>query len=143
MGPAVREVLTALHRNEIVLILGDQSGPRESIFIPFFGRPSATHRGAAAFALRSGAAILALFLVREADGTYTGTFEEVDTGGLKGSREEQIVELTQRHAAVLERAIRAHPDHWLWMHKRWKHTPGYEAERAAAREAGNHAGAES
>ncbi len=143
MGPAVREVLAALHRNEIVLILGDQSGPRESIFIPFFGRPSATHRGAAAFALRSGAALLALFLVRDADGKYTGTFEEVDTGGLHGSREEQIVELTQRHAAVLERAIRAHPDHWLWMHKRWKHTPGYEAERAATRGTGDETGTES
>jgi KDO2-lipid IV(A) lauroyltransferase len=127
MGPAVREVLTALQRNEAVLILGDQSGPRESIFIPIFGRPSATHRGAAAIALRSGAAILALFLVRESDGTYTGKFEEVDTGSLSGSREEQIIQLTQRHAAILERAIRAHPDHWLWMHKRWKHTPGYEA----------------
>ncbi len=127
MGPAVREVLAALRRNEAVLILGDQSGPRESIFVPFFGRPSATHRGAAAFALRSGAAILALFLVRQTDGTYRGAFEEVDTGGLQGSREEQVAELTKRHTAVLERAIRRNPDHWLWMHKRWKHTPYYES----------------
>jgi len=127
MGPAVREVLAALRRNEAVLILGDQSGPKESIFIPFFGRPSATHRGAAAFALRSGAAILALFLVRRTDGTYRGAFEEVDTSGLHGSREEQVVELTTRNTAVLEQAIRRNPDHWLWMHKRWKHTPYYEA----------------
>ncbi len=127
MGPAVREVLAALQRNEVVLILGDQSGPKESIFIPFFGRPSATHRGAAAFALRTGAAMLALFLVRQTDGTYRGVFEEIDTHALEGSREDQVVELTFRHAAVLERAIRRHPDHWLWMHKRWKHTPYYEA----------------
>ena len=127
MGPAVREVLAALQRNEVVLILGDQSGPKESIFIPFFGRPSATHRGAAAFALRTGAAMLALFLVRQTDGTYRGAFEEIDTSALGGSREDQVVELTVRHAAALERAIRQHPDHWLWMHKRWKHTPYYEA----------------
>jgi Kdo2-lipid IVA lauroyltransferase/acyltransferase len=127
MGPAVREVLVALQRNEVVLILGDQSGPKESIFVPFFDRPSATHRGAAAFALRTGAAMLALFLVRQTDGTYRGAFEEIDTSVHEGSREDQVVELTIRHAAVLERAIRRHPDHWLWMHKRWKHTPYYEA----------------
>jgi Kdo2-lipid IVA lauroyltransferase/acyltransferase len=127
MGPATREVLAALQRNEAVLILGDQSGPRESIFIPFFGIPSATHRGAAAFAMRTGAALVALFLVRRPDGTYEGTYQEVDTSALTGSRDEQITELTRRHAAVLELAIRKHPDHWLWMHKRWKHTPFYEA----------------
>lgn len=136
MGPAVREALSALQRNEAVLILGDQSGPKESIFIPFFGRPSATHRGAAAFALRTGAAILALFLIRQTDGTYSGTFEEVETGSPEGSREEQVVEVTRRHAAVLERAIRLHPDHWLWMHKRWKHTSYYEALQHAGREQG-------
>lgn len=127
MGPAVREVLTALQRNEAVLILGDQSGPKESVFIPFFGRPSATHRGAAAFALRTGAALIMLLIVRQADGTYRATYEEIDTGSLTGSREEQITGLTKRHTAVLEKAIRRHPDHWLWMHKRWKHTPYFEA----------------
>jgi len=127
MGPATREVLSALQRNEAVLILGDQSGPKESIFIPFFGIPSATHRGAAAFALRTGAAIITLFLVRQADGTYRSTCQEIDAGSLTGTREEQITELTKRHTTELERAIREHPDHWLWMHKRWKHTPFYEA----------------
>jgi Kdo2-lipid IVA lauroyltransferase/acyltransferase len=126
MGPAVREVLSALQKNEIVLILGDQSGPRESVFIPFFGRPSATHRGAAAFALRTGAAVLLLLLVRQGDGRYIGTFQEVDTSGLNGSRDDQVTALTIRHAALLEQEIRRHPDHWLWMHKRWKHTPYYE-----------------
>jgi Kdo2-lipid IVA lauroyltransferase/acyltransferase len=126
MGPAVREVLSALQKNEIVLVLGDQSGPKESIFIPFFGRPSATHRGAAAFALRTGAAMVMLLLVRQEDGTYCGKFEEVDTGSLTGSREDQVTELTKRHTALLEQGIRRHPDHWLWMHKRWKHTPYFE-----------------
>ncbi len=137
MGPSVREVLRGLQNGNIVLILGDQSGPRESVFIPFFGRPSATHRGAAAFALRAGAPIIMVFLLRRADGMHEAVFERVNTGGLSGDREDQIVELTKRHMATLERYIRMRPDHWLWMHKRWKHTPGYEHEQnAGAREAG-------
>jgi len=131
MGPSVREVLKGLQSGKVVLILGDQSGPRESVFIPFFGRPSATHRGAAAFALRSGAPIVMVFLMRRDDGTHDAIFERVPTDGLSGEREAQIVELTKRHTAVLERYIRMRPDHWLWMHKRWKHTPGYEQHHVA------------
>ena len=127
MGPSVREVLRALAQGKVIIILGDQSGPRESVFIPFFGRPSATHRGAAAFSLRAGAPIVMVLLMRRADGMYDAVFERVDGQGLHGDREAQIVELTARHTAVLERHIRSRPDHWLWMHKRWKHTPGYEA----------------
>ena len=47
--------------------------------------------------------------------------------GSRASSEENIVELTRRHTAILERYIRNYPDHWLWMHKRWKHTEFYES----------------
>jgi len=135
MGPSVREVLKGLQEGKVVLILGDQSGPRESVFIPFFGRPSATHRGAAAFALRSGAPIIVTVLLRRDDGTYDAVFEPVDSAGLTGDREAQIVELTKRHTAVVERCIRMRPDHWLWMHKRWKHTPEYEQKQQVEQDA--------
>jgi len=67
------------------------------------------------------------FVIREMDGTYRTVFESVDRSGLSGSSEENIVELTKRHTAILERYIRRYPDHWLWMHRRWKHTAYYEA----------------
>jgi heptosyltransferase-2 len=123
MHQSVREVLRLLREGRIVGMLGDQSGPRESVFIDFFGRPAATHRGAAAFSLKSGAPIVMFYFLRQADGTYRALFEEVDRSGLDASSEENIVELTRRHTALLERTIRRHPDHWLWMHKRWKHSP--------------------
>jgi KDO2-lipid IV(A) lauroyltransferase len=136
MGPSVREVLHGLQQGKVIIILGDQSGPRESIFIPFFGRPSATHRGAAAFCLRSGAPLLIVFLIRATDGVYDAVFERVPTDGLQGDREQKIVELTMRHTALLERYIRMHPDHWLWMHRRWKHTQEHGAHEASGVVAG-------
>jgi KDO2-lipid IV(A) lauroyltransferase len=60
--------------------------------------------------------------VREPDGTYTLQLEELSREGLRGSVDNQIQELTERHTALLEKFVRMHPDHWLWMHKRWKHT---------------------
>jgi KDO2-lipid IV(A) lauroyltransferase len=134
MHHSVREVLRLLREGRIVGMLGDQSGPKESVFIDFFGRPAATHRGAAAFSLKSGAPIVMFFFVRQPDGTYRAVYEEVDRTGLDGSPEENIIELTRRHTAVLERYIRRYPDHWLWMHKRWKHAPPSGPRRETAAE---------
>ena len=127
MGPSVREVIRTLKEGKIVLMLGDQSGPRESAIIDFFGRPTATRRGPAVFCLKTGAPIAMVFMVRQPDGTYVATFETVDMTGLNCYSEENVVELTRRHTAILETYIRRHPDHWLWMHKRWKHTAYFES----------------
>jgi len=130
MAHAVREVLRGLKEKRIVLLLGDQSGSRESLFIPFFGHWAATHRGAAAFALKSGSPIVMYFMLRGPDGRSEIVCEEVDYADITAFTEEHVLELTRRHTAVLERYIRSYPDHWLWMHKRWKHTAYYEARLA-------------
>lgn len=128
MGSAVREVVYALHSGGYVCMLGDQSGPKEAVFIDFFGRPAATHRGAAAFSLRTGAPLILTLVERCPDGTYDLRFEDIDRTGLDKYTEENVVELTRRHTAALERYIRLRPDQWLWMHKRWKHTGYYESQ---------------
>jgi Kdo2-lipid IVA lauroyltransferase/acyltransferase len=127
MGPSVREVLKTLQEKGVLFVLGDQSGPKESLFIDFFGRPAATHKGTAAFSLRTGAPIIFVALLRQKDGTHKAVFEEVDRSGLDSYSEENVAELTRRHTAVLERHIRQFPDHWLWMHKRWKHTEYFQS----------------
>jgi KDO2-lipid IV(A) lauroyltransferase len=38
-------------------------------------------------------------------------------------REEAIRAHTAALTAVIERAIRQHPDQWLWLHRRWKVQP--------------------
>ncbi|MBI1806750.1 MAG: lysophospholipid acyltransferase family protein, partial [Ignavibacteria bacterium] len=105
-----------------VAIAPDQSGPMEGVFIEFFGRRVATHQGPAAFALRSGAPMQIGFIIRRSDGTYEVILEDIRTADLHGNTEANILELTRRHTAILERYIRRYPDHWLWMHRRWKHT---------------------
>lgn len=131
MGVSSRRVLTALAEKKIVLLLGDQSGPKEATFVNFLGRPAATHRGVAAFAVKTGCPIVMGLLVRQNDGTYVTTFQEVKRDNMETmSQEEAVVELTQRHVAILEEWIRRYPDHWLWMHKRWKHTEFFERQHA-------------
>ena len=125
MERALRESLRALSNNEIVALIADQSGPESGVYVNFFGRPASTHQGPAIFQLRSGAPMVMGILIREGLEKFRIELEEIETTNLSGTDEEKIAELTQRHVSVLEKYIRLHPEHWLWMHKRWKHTETY------------------
>jgi KDO2-lipid IV(A) lauroyltransferase len=130
MGMSIREILRTLQQGGAIAIAPDQSGPQEGPFVEFFGRMVATHQGPAAFVLRSGAPLLYGFIIRQKDRTYEVVYEKVETADLTSGTPENIVELTQRHTLLLEKYIRMYPDHWLWMHRRWKHT--LESARRAA-----------
>jgi Kdo2-lipid IVA lauroyltransferase/acyltransferase len=82
---SVRETLRVLRDNGVVAIIADQSGPKDSIYVPFFGRSVATFGGPALFALRTGASIIMILSIRREDGTYEAVFEEVLQDGLNGS----------------------------------------------------------
>jgi len=123
MGISVREIIRTLGNNGIVAIAPDQSGDKEGgLYLEFFGRKTSTHQGPAAFALRTGAPILIGFMIRQHDGTYEVVLEQIETNNYNGYSEDAVLDLTRRHLSVLEKYIRNQPDHWMWMHRRWKHT---------------------
>jgi len=122
LGMSVRETIKILNGGGIVAMAPDQSGPMEGVYVNFFGRRVASHQGPAALALRTGATMLIGFMIRQPDWTYEAILEEVPMVDLNGYSEDHVQELTQRHTAILEKFIRQYPDHWLWMHRRWKHT---------------------
>ena len=55
---------------------------------------------------------------------HGGMIEPAQTG----DRQSDIVETTARFTAEVEKLIRAYPDQWLWIHKRWKTRPPGERE---------------
>lgn len=123
LGMAIRGVLKALHENSFVAMLGDQDAHDEGIFVDFLGRLSSTAPGPAVFALKTRAPIIFGSAVRGPDGHHTMYLEKIDHSDLSGFTEQNIRILTQRHTAALEASIRRWPDHWFWMHKRWKTQP--------------------
>ena len=136
MGISVREIIRTLNEGGMVGIAPDQSGAMEGVYVDFFGRTVASHQGPAVFALRTNTPLQMGFMIRKADFTYEVVFEKIQTDDLKEYNDENVLELTRRHTALLERYIRLYPDHWLWMHRRWKHTlESVQQEKAAQRNA--------
>lgn len=120
---SVRKVPRALRAGEGVGFLSDQATVGlASTFVPFFGRPAKTPRGAAVFALRLGAPVLHVQAIRKADGRYEFVAEELAVT-VSGDRERDVDDIVRRFSETLERLVRAHPGQYFWQHRRWKHQP--------------------
>jgi KDO2-lipid IV(A) lauroyltransferase len=119
---AVQAILQVLRRGETVGILIDQHiSEREGVVVPFFGRPASTASAPALLALRSGAAVLPAGIRRESGrGRYRITLgPEVPIRRSKDLKAD-LVENTARFNQAIEALIRERPDHWFWVHRRWK-----------------------
>jgi KDO2-lipid IV(A) lauroyltransferase len=126
-GNAARAVLRALRDAKVVAMPLDQdSGKREGIFAPFFGRPAKTRDAPARLAMRTGAPVVPVFLFRQDGGPhhvvrFEPALELVPQG--EGDEAEAVAENVRRMNAAIEAAVREAPDHWAWVHRRWKTRP--------------------
>ncbi len=120
-GMGLRGVIKALRAGGCVGMQGDQEARWHGILVPFFGRESLTHPGAAFMSLKTGAPLLHCHLVREGRRFRVGFEAPIWPEG--DADDDNVRRLTAAHTAVLEQVIRRHPDHWFWLHKRWKRAP--------------------
>ncbi|MGH9865739.1 MAG: lysophospholipid acyltransferase family protein [Candidatus Acidiferrales bacterium] len=126
---AARAMLRVLQDGGTVGILADQNTSlEEGIFVDFFGIPAATTTGLARIARRTDAAVVPGFLFW--DGSmrkYRLRFEAAVQLQHTEDEDGDIRVNTARFNKAIEDYIRAHPDQWLWVHKRWKNRPPGEA----------------
>jgi KDO2-lipid IV(A) lauroyltransferase len=118
---AGRKVLQALSQNRVVGILIDQRAKRsEGVWADFFGRKAPTTPGLAVLAMKSGAPVLPVFMVRNGFQKHRLIIKEplelVHTGDIKKDVETN----TQLFNHTLESMVRQYPDQWFWIHRRWE-----------------------
>jgi Kdo2-lipid IVA lauroyltransferase/acyltransferase len=121
---AVKAGLTALKKNEILGILIDQDTTRvEGVFVDFFGKPAYTPSGAAALAITAKCPVLFGFITRQENNNHLVKFSKVFHPVMTGDKKKDILENTQLFTKEIEKAVRENPSQWVFMHRRWRHTP--------------------
>lgn len=117
-----RAALAHMARGGFLGILMDQK-LNDGIAVDFFGQPAMTAPALAALALRFRCPVIPGHAQRIAPArlrfVVDPPLELPDTG----DRAADIAALTREVNATLERWIRARPESWLWLHRRWPHTP--------------------
>lgn len=122
-GFGMRPILRALKRGEILALMVDQDNGKAGIFVKFFNKWASAPTGPAVIGLRTGAPIVPLTIFPNKKGRHEFKIEKPlymqdyqnDLGGQ--------LELTRAYTVILEKRIRQLPQHWFWVHRRWKTQP--------------------
>jgi len=120
-APQVERVLAA---GGTLSLLGDQHAGDKGCWVDFLGRPASCHKAVSLFTLTSGAPELVAY-VRRLDRPMRfkiGVVDVVDPQTMDKSLA-GVKPLTQWYNKRLEEMIRAAPDQYWWVHRRWKGQP--------------------
>jgi KDO2-lipid IV(A) lauroyltransferase len=119
----VKPIVAALREGQPLYLLPDMDfGPDDSVFVPFYGMPTATVPSLSRFARLGRAKVLPL-LPRITAGGY----EVVVLPAWENFPSDDVVADTARMNACLQEYIAGMPDQYYWVHKRFKTRPPGDA----------------
>ena len=117
----VRRSIQTLRKNGILFLQIDQNTrTKRGVFVDFFGYLVPTFTGPVVMALRTGAVIVPLFIVRNGDNTHTIIVDPPVELELTGDKDRDIFLNIARLTKVSESYIRRYPEQWWWIHRRFR-----------------------
>lgn len=122
---ALHMVDEALDKNHAVIFVLDQHANvanRDGIAVEFFGQPAGTYRSLATFARHKNIPVVPAASYRLANGKHVLEFYEPIYWEEYDSNHQSLYNNTLKYNQALEKIILAHPEQWMWLHKRWKLT---------------------
>ena len=122
---AIRGLLRTLKDGgKIAVVMDQNTKPSDGgIFVNFFGLPVPVTTTPAALSIRVGAEVLIGVCIADERGRY----HVPAPSGIKVMPEMDESTLTATMTGEMEALVRAHPEHWLWMYKRWKYIAPWRA----------------
>jgi KDO2-lipid IV(A) lauroyltransferase len=120
---SLHQVCDVLEKNHAVVFVMDQHASisnRDGVEVEFFGKKAGTYRSLATFSRHTGVPVVPASSYRLKDGRHVLEFHEPIPWQDYDSTQESIYRNTLAYNQALERMILAHPEQWMWMHKRWK-----------------------
>lgn len=120
---AAKEIMSIVRQAGVVALPIDLD-VRRGVFVDFFSMKACTTPSLARLAIATGTPAVPGFIVRE-NGSLHHRIVILPPLDIvrEGDRAEAIRETTQRATRVIEDMIRQYPDHWNWIHRRWKTRP--------------------
>ncbi len=118
----LRQLYQYLKKGTMVALLFDQNAGRNGLPVPFFGKTASTYSAPAAFALKTGCAIVPAYTIKEPGFRRNRMILGEQFHLIKtGNTEQDIIANTLQYNAFIEHLVRQHPEQWFgWLHRRWK-----------------------
>ena len=116
---ATRQLTQILRQNELAMVIADEYRSK-GIPVPFFGRLVLARRGPVTLAMRTGAAVVPVYLIHGPNGRLTLVIEPELEFSRSGALMEDVTSNILRLTEWLEGVVRRYPDQWNWMVVRWQ-----------------------
>ncbi len=123
---SLQQVCDVLEKNHAVVFVLDQHASlanRDGVAAEFFGKKAGTYRSLASFSRHTGVPVVPAAGYRLPNGRHVLEFHEPIEWQDYPTTQESVYRNTLAYNQALERIILAHPEQWLWLHKRWKLKP--------------------
>lgn len=120
---ALQHVSDALDKNHAVVFVLDQHASivnKDGVAVEFFGKKAGTYRSLASIARHTGIPVVPAAGYRLSHGRHVLEFYDPIPYQEYPTTQESIYKNTLAYNQALERIILAHPEQWVWLHKRWK-----------------------
>ena len=120
---AVKRTPRSLRAGRAVAFVADQGVlGLASTFVPFFGRPAKTPRGAAVFALRFDVPVIFVVALRQPNGRFRIVVERIEARRT-GNMDRDVDAIVAAFTEHLEKWVRVVPAQYFWQHRRWRRQP--------------------
>ena len=118
----LRQLYQFLKKGAMVALLFDQNAGRNGLPVPFFGKTASTYSAPAAFALKTGCAVVPAYTIKEPGFRRNRMILGEQFPLIKtGDTEKDIIANTLQYNGFIEDLVRRHPEQWFgWLHRRWK-----------------------
>jgi KDO2-lipid IV(A) lauroyltransferase len=131
---AFKEMIRAIESGTSVAMLFDQNVKiNHAVFVDWFGKSAATTRAFALAVIKTRAPVFVASIRYVGDDRYVVDAHECDfraaLDDASVSDEDRIEIITQEISRRYCDMIRAFPEGWFWLHRRWKTRPEGQAER--------------
>lgn len=113
-----RALIETVAKGHSLAMLVDQK-LNDGIEVEFFGRKAMTAPAAARLSLKYGAPIIPMSVARRKGAYFDVTIGQPLDENRTDTMQENVSLLTQAINDKLEADIRARPEQWLWLHRRW------------------------
>lgn len=113
-----RAVMRHLRQGGHLAMLVDQK-QNDGLAVPFFGRDAMTAPAIARLAMRFGCPIVPIRVERLGGARFRVTVLPAMTVGENGEAATDVLATMTRINALIEAWVRARPEQWLWLHRRW------------------------
>lgn len=121
---AMESAESILRDGKLLAFIGDQDAGRKGTFVDFFHQPASTYKSIGLLAMTTGCPIIVGYCRRQGRrARYEIGVERIIQQHQWETQPDPLSWITQEYTTAIESFIRAAPDQYLWIHRRWKSKP--------------------